>query len=123
MVGVVEAAAEGRYTLLLPGQLVRELTSVVTTRPYLARRIPAATVEQFVADLSALAEMIALVDEPIPAATRDRKDDYLIAYALVGAADYLVTGDDDLLSLGRLGVVRIVSPATFLHVLEEPLTS
>jgi len=36
-----------------------------------------------------------------PAITRDRSDDYLLAYALVGQADYLVTGDRGLLVRGK----------------------
>jgi len=38
------------------------------------------------------------------------RDDYLVAYALVGGADYLVTGDADLLVLARVGEVKIVTP-------------
>jgi hypothetical protein len=50
--------------------------------------------------------------------TRDPKDDYLIAYALVGAADYRVTGDRDLLVLGQVDDVKIVTPRAFATLLE-----
>ena len=53
----------------------------------------------------------------MPSVTRDRKDDYLLAYAVVGRADYLVTGDRDLLVLGEVEGVRIVSPAGFVGAL------
>ena len=43
------------------------------------------------------AEIAPRIEAPIPAVTRDPEDDYLIAYALVGRADYLVSGDKDLL--------------------------
>ena len=37
------------------------------------------------------------------------KDDYLLAYGLMGGADYLVTGDEDLLTLGDVEGLKIVS--------------
>lgn len=55
----------------------------------------------------------------IPNYTRDPKDDYLIDAALRGQADYLVTGDFDLLALADDPAisVQIVSPSTFLAML------
>ncbi len=52
------------------------------------------------------------------AVTRDPKDDYLLAYALVGKADYLVTGDEDLLELEQVDALKIVTAREFLTVLE-----
>lgn len=49
--------------------------------------------------------------------TRDPKDDYLIAYAVIGEADYLVTGDKDLLVLEQIAGVTIVTPARFADLL------
>jgi predicted nucleic acid-binding protein len=58
------------------------------------------------------------VESPIPAVTRDPKDDYLLAYALVGEADYLVTGDEDLLVLeGQISELEILTPRQFSQVL------
>lgn len=48
---------------------------------------------------------------------RDPEDDYLLAYALVGKADYLVTGDRDLLVLGSVGKTKIVTAQQFLDEL------
>jgi len=55
----------------------------------------------------------------VPAASRDRKDDYLLAHAIAGRADYLVSGDADLLSVDRVGGVAIVNPAGFLRVPQD----
>ncbi len=48
---------------------------------------------------------------------RDRRDDMFIEAAVAGNAQYLVTGDDDLLVLKQFETVRIVSPRTFLAAL------
>jgi uncharacterized protein len=45
---------------------------------------------------------------------RDPRDDMFIETAVAGNAEYLVTGDDDLLVLKQFETVRIVSPRTFL---------
>src|SRR3989304_6032650 len=48
---------------------------------------------------------------------RDPDDNVVIETALAGEADYIVTGDDDLLVLKRYESVRIVTPRVFLSVL------
>ncbi|OGB93115.1 MAG: putative toxin-antitoxin system toxin component, PIN family [candidate division NC10 bacterium RBG_16_65_8] len=54
----------------------------------------------------------------IPRTTRDPRDDHILACAVEGHADYIVCGDDDLLSLGRYARIPIVRPATYVRLLE-----
>ena len=44
---------------------------------------------------------------------RDKEDDLVLACALACDADYLVTGNQDLLEIRKIGKVRIVSPRDF----------
>ena len=58
----------------------------------------------------------------VPVALRDAKDEPILAAALGGDADYLVTGDEDLLvhrGDPRLGKLKIVTVAEFLAILDE----
>jgi putative PIN family toxin of toxin-antitoxin system len=58
------------------------------------------------------------LDHPLPVAVRDPKDEAILATALEGDADYLVTGDEDLLSLNgesALGALKIVTVRDFLQ--------
>lgn len=114
---IVRAAILGDFDLLLPEALLRELTARVSKKPYLAKRIDTTELADLTAILEAVAETIPMIHQPIPAVTRDPKDDYLIAYALVGKADFLVTGDTDLLALGQVGSLRIVTPRVFSQLL------
>ncbi len=118
---IIHAALLGTFTLLLPEALLDELVRAVARKPYLRERIRPEEMAQLADILKSVAEVIPRITEPIPAVTRDPKDDYLIAYALVGAADYLVTGDKDLLVLEQVGDLRIVTPRLFLAVLNRPL--
>ena len=45
---------------------------------------------------------------------RDPKDDFLIALANISKADYLITGDDDLLTLKKVGKTRIITISEYL---------
>lgn len=62
-------------------------------------------------------DALLLPDAPAPGVCRDRDDDGLLGCAAAGGADYLVTGDEDLLSVGRYGKVAIVSAREFLAIL------
>ncbi len=64
---------------------------------------------------------MALVELPaeIPAISRDPGDDLVIACAIVGHADVIVSGDRDLLTLGQVGRIPILTAAEFLHRLQE----
>jgi len=52
---------------------------------------------------------------PVPAYTRDPKDDKFVACAVAGDANYLITEDKDMLILEVVGDVRIVTPYDFLR--------
>jgi len=110
---IVESAFTKRFVPLVTGRILDELTRRVVTKPYLAQRIDMADVASLTQSLLEVAEIIPDIQEEVPAVSRDRKDDYLLAYALVGRADFLVTGDNDLLTLGEVEGCRIVSPTNF----------
>lgn len=108
---IVQAAILGDFTLLLPEALVDEFVSKIPTRSYLTERITPEELAAFVEIVYQVGEVVTEIKDKIPAVTRDPKDDYLLAYAVVGEADYLVTGDNDLLVLDNLGSLRIIKPA------------
>ena len=51
--------------------------------------------------------------------SRDPKDDWVLQLAVVAKADYLITGDDDLLILKSHDGVPIVTPRQFWEALRE----
>ncbi|HET8631909.1 MAG TPA: putative toxin-antitoxin system toxin component, PIN family [Thermomicrobiales bacterium] len=121
---LLRAWHERAFTLLVSPTLVAEYRRVLA-RPRLRVRYgldPAAAA----ALLDQIERRGALVAprEPLPVAVRDPKDDMVLAAALGGPADYLITGDDDLLALAgdpRLGALRIVTVRAFLDILDaEP---
>ena len=50
---------------------------------------------------------------------RDEDDDVVLATALAGIADVIVTGDEDLLVLKKFRGIEILSPRQFLKLLDR----
>jgi putative PIN family toxin of toxin-antitoxin system len=73
------------------------------------------------AALAAYADLCEFVEPlPLPARVcRDKDDDIVIATAVAGKADVIVTGDDDLLALKKFRQIRILSPRQFLEFLDR----
>jgi predicted nucleic acid-binding protein len=66
----------------------------------------------------ALSQVVNL-PETIPRICRDPDDDRLIACAVVGGAEVIVSGDQDLCTLQRVGGIAILTATEFLEVLEQ----
>ncbi len=112
------ALVEGKFTLLLPERFLDEMANTAQTKPRLAARISAERLNHFTALLRETEESVVEIKSLIPAVVRDPDDDYILAYALVGRADYLVTGDKDLLALSRqVPGLQILTPAQFVNAL------
>jgi uncharacterized protein len=62
-------------------------------------------------ELEALSKIVEPVE--VPEVCRDRDDDHVLAAAVAGAAEMLVTGDQDLLVLERHEGIRILTPSRF----------
>ncbi len=107
--------ADGVFTLPIAAEQISELRRTLA-KPVLAARIKFHRSDHLVNSLYKLAEDVG----PLPLVERsaDPEDDFLLAMAEVGKADYLVTGDKSgLLVLVRHAGARIVSARQFLELL------
>lgn len=93
-------------------ELQAELQGVLA-RPNIQRFITPASGQAVVETLLLKATFLPALGD-IPAFTRDPKDDKFVACALAGNARYVITTDTDLLVLGTVGRVRMVTPEGFL---------
>lgn len=106
------------FTLLICTQLLEELDRVLQYARF-QRYFNDETRLHFVALVAAQSELVDVPDEA-PRIVRDPKDDYLIACALAGNADFLVSGDKDVLELKAVGKFQIVSAGQLLAVWDSP---
>jgi len=59
-----------------------------------------------------------IIAEPV-VACRDPKDDKFLELAVNGHADFLISGDDDLLAMKIFRDIPIISPAAFVGARRE----
>lgn len=71
-----------------------------------------------IAILRTLALLVVVSTKKIRSVTGDPEDDYVLATALQGQVDYLVTGDKELLDLDRYESVKILSPRQFFELIK-----
>lgn len=119
VVAVVSEAAAGRYRILVSPSLLIEVIAVASTKSKLASRITRAQIGRLVQLLLEVAEVIPELEFTPAPISRDPKDDYLLAHGVLEGADYLVSGDRDLLALADISPVKIVSPAEFALILSK----
>ena len=106
---------------------VRVLPHTIVTSEPLLRELRSTSRNKFAVDPDELpllrqlheeAEIVAPVrlDERV---CRDKGDDMVLASAIAGKADVIVTGDEDLLVLKKFRGIKILSPRQFLELLDR----
>lgn len=120
---VVRAAFARRFELTLNETTFQELANSVRSKPYLAARIDQVALASFDTTLRQIATITPEIAQRLPSVSRDPGDDYLIAHSVLEQVDYLITGGKDLLVLGVVAGVPIVSPADFVAILETETVS
>ncbi len=99
-------ARRGQFQLITCPFILKEFEKV------LFKKISATKSETKQA-LRVLGEAVSLIAQPaqeISGICRDPDDDHLLSCSKASAADYLVTGDSDLLDLGEFQGTRIITP-------------
>lgn len=69
--------------------------------------------QQFLRQLGRIADLVPILHQV--QACRDPKDDKFLEVAVNGEADMIVTGDHDLLDLGNVQGIPIITPAAYMQ--------
>jgi putative PIN family toxin of toxin-antitoxin system len=103
---IVRAASEGTITAVLSDPLWEELR-LALAYPKVRRRIRLADGEiaRYLAELRYMTELVDIAGTRVRV-LRDRGDDIVLATFLASGADYLLTGDRDLLDLADRHPIR-----------------
>lgn len=116
---ILDAWLEDRYALVTSLYLIEELIHVLSY-PRIAKRLRLDE-DELAAILAALLSKAKVTPGHLrlPGVTRNPKDDAVVACAKEGDADYIVSGDQDLLVLGEYEGIRVVAPCRFVEILQE----
>ena len=102
--------------LIFSDELLSEILNVVW-RPKLQKLFSEENIKVLFEIINDYAEFIEVSSEIN--ICRDKKDNYLLALAKDSQADFLITGDDDLLSLKEFEGTKIIKIADYKTLIQE----
>lgn len=111
--------AEERFILLTSDYILKETKGVLARKHIQSKyrdRVTAKRREDFITEVRRSAVVVE-VETKLSVLSKDVKDNPILACAVDGRANYVVTGDRHLLDLGTYEGIQIVTPARFLDVL------
>jgi putative PIN family toxin of toxin-antitoxin system len=111
----VELARLGLVRSVTCNELLDEFVEVLLRR----FRLTIYQAEQARRSVVSFSEVVAITGQ-LKVVVDDPDDDKVIECAVVGKADYIVTGDCHLLALGQYGNISIVKAAQFISILSAP---
>jgi len=107
--GLLIRARKQAFNLVLCDDIIREFEGILIKK----FKLTSTDISEISAIVSEAASEILHKLGPIPNICRDPNDDIIIACAIDAAADYIVTGDEDLLTLKRYKDIVIINPRNF----------
>ena len=108
-------AVLAEHELVLGETVLREVPRTLTKK----LRLPAARAEEIVRFLRDQATEVVADAPPCPIKVRDPADESVLAEAIAGNAQVLVTGDGDLLAVAAHALLAIVAPRAFWELLTK----
>jgi putative PIN family toxin of toxin-antitoxin system len=116
---VLNQAYERTFELFLAEEILTETRRVLLETDRIRRRYiyPDESVSRFIRGLRGIAQMTGVLPFLAGIVERDPNDDMIVACALAAGADYIVTRDDDLLSLCTYETVTMITPEAFMGIL------
>ena len=107
---------DGQITIVTTDQLILEIR-LVSAREKLKKYFPKESVEELIDLLETIALKIPI--QPIHFLSRDPKDNFLLDLIDFSNADFLVTGDKDLLEFNPFKSAKIITPTEFEYLLRD----
>lgn len=111
IIGLIDG---GTLVPVVTQHLIDEVIDVLG-RPKVAKYVNPGAGAAFEEQMRRLGEWHSAVVDP-PSATRDPKDDYLVALARLSGAEFIASGDDDLHAARDLGVAVLTPRELLTHL-------
>jgi putative PIN family toxin of toxin-antitoxin system len=113
--GLLIRARKQAFNLVLCDDIIREFEGILIKK----FKLTSTDISEISAIVSEAASEILHKLNPIPNICRDPNDDMIIACAIDATADYIVTGDEDLLILKKYKDITIINPRNFETLFED----
>lgn len=116
---IILYAKQGKFTCILSAEILQEVRGILTRRHIQKKYHPTEeAIEKLLSVLQELSVMISVqnIENVIP---NDPPDNIVLACAVEGNADYLVSGNLYFINLKEYRNVKMVTPAQFLETLKS----
>jgi len=105
---IVDLAISGHIQSVTSWEILNELQAVLSED----FQMPLVKVKDILRDVLSFSQLVK--SKPLNMKIRDLDDVKIIATAVAAKADYIVTGDKDLLALHQFDKIRVVTPSDFI---------
>jgi putative PIN family toxin of toxin-antitoxin system len=114
-------ARDGKFELVLSSAIILEALGTLMERKHIRTRYTYSDrrAYRFCRGLLDMATDVLHSTQPLAGIVRDPEDDMVLACALDGQADTIVSRDKDLLSLGTFQNIPIITPEVFRQQLRD----
>lgn len=115
---LITAWQNGAFDVLLSNEIYVELQRTLG-KPYFTTHLSQAAIADYLLLVKAVAIPI-VITIPVHGVATHPEDDRILATALSGRADYLITGDRNLRDLGTCKGISIMDARSFITLLNLP---
>lgn len=116
LVGQEDFIIKNRIQILTSDELLEEMIEVLH-RPKFQRYFTRNLINELVVLMLSKVEVVEIKETFV--VCRDPKDNFLLDLSVSGKADYLVTGDEDLLTLNPFKGIQIIDYKSFQNILDK----
>lgn len=116
LANALRAGIRGRYMVVTSDHIMSEVR-LALAKPFFVDRLSPEFIGELLDDLKQAAKNVS-IEVHVHGVATHWQDDLVLATALSGQADYLVTGDRELLALRHPYSFDIIHPNQFLPILE-----
>jgi putative PIN family toxin of toxin-antitoxin system len=109
---VFERVINGLDELLITDEIIKEITSVMSSNKF---TVDSGEVEDYVKIIEKYSKKVITKNVP-ESISRDKDDDKILQCGITGNADFIVTGDKDLLVLKEYQKIKILKPKDYLEI-------
>lgn len=112
---LMRRARKRQFSLVSSPVILQEFQDVLIRKFSATRRESQEALQVIMEAVEAMTQS----EQAVTGVCRDPEDDRILGCALAGEADYLVTGDEDLLIMKQFKAIRIIAPRDFELLFED----
>jgi putative PIN family toxin of toxin-antitoxin system len=110
--GIIDRIIEGIDELYISNEILNEVTAVMARPKF---KSSPETIEKYIRAIEKIGKKVA-ISGSVKGICRDKDDDDKIECGIHSGADYIITGDNDLLALGNYQQIKIITIKEYLQI-------